>query len=124
MKKTIWLIALIAVVILLALTCPKEEQHKEVVGAKISAMVNKEMAKKAGEGDFEQGLALIGSIFTDKLVDIVLDSQFKYKNYVVFSLGQIKDDDEMKTISVGLLNQVITFEQDDLEDAVEDTVGD
>ncbi len=120
MKKTIWIIVTVAVVILFVLTCPKKEQHKDAIMEKVSAVMEKEFAKNADDSDFGQGLAIFGSMFANKLIEAALDNDFKYKNYIVFSLGQIKHEGEMKTISVGLLNQIFTFSEDDLEDIIED----
>ena len=85
----------------------------------MAAVTEKKIAENAGDNDFGKGLAVFGSMLTNQLVEMALEAKLEYNNYVFCSLGKIKYEGEMKTISVGVLNQIFTFSEEDLENIIE-----
>ena len=119
MKKGIWLAIVVAVLVLLAFTCPKKEQHMDAIMNKVSAVTEKKLAESTGDSGWGKGLAVFGSMVTNQLVKLALENSLVYDNYVFFSLAKMEYDGEMKTISVGALNQIFTFSEKDLEDVID-----
>ena len=119
MKKNIWVALFAGVLVLLALTCPKRKQHIDEIKNKVVAVTEKKIAENAGDNDFGKGLAVFGSMLTNQLVEMALEAKLEYNNYVFCSLGKIEYEGEMKTISVGVLNQIFTFSEEDLENIIE-----
>ncbi len=90
MKKLISLGITAAVLIAMALTCPKEKDHFEAISSNFAenAGIAKQLVK----------------LVSDKGVKGVV----KVKDYVLFSVGQNRLDDD-KLMSVGLFGHVFVF---------------
>ncbi len=123
MKKSyIAIIAILALLILLGVTCPDKQAHSDEVKTAISDYLDEELAKNTSED--EQDWAVFGSIFANKLVEVVLDSKLKVNNYIIFSIGEVHSQGENKTVSFGILNHVFTFDADDIRRWVEENESD
>lgn len=119
MKKILTFIILFATVILLALTCPDKDDHKAAISHRVSDIIDSNVGATNGGGSIvSQGLSLLGSIFAVKLVDTFLDNRLVVHNYVVCSVGEVSFNGKKKRVSFGVLNNVFTFSEKDLKDAL------
>ncbi|MDM8268492.1 DUF4359 domain-containing protein [Barnesiella viscericola] len=110
----------VLVLLLLAFTCPDKQEHQEKIKMTISNAIDEKFVESASES--EQGFAFIGSLLVTKIVDIFLSNKLQVNNYFFFSTGQISYGGNTKTISFGILNQVFTFDEDDVRQAISETV--
>jgi len=61
------------------------------------------------------GLAVLGSVFTDAAVNMALNSNITVDDYGIFSLGKMTWDGKSKIVSVGVLNHVYTASKEDIK---------
>ena len=111
--KKILLVAFIAFLFLLAFTCPDKQAHQDAIKMTCSGIVEDKLSNEGG--GLGKGLAMLGSMITGKVVDVALAEKLEVHNYVLFSKGTIKWMGEDKTVSVGVLNNVYTFKEEDLK---------
>ena len=117
MKKNIILALCLAVAFfVLAFTCPDKEAHSEAITYKVSIVVN----EKIDNGENENPLGFLGSMYVSKIIGEVLESRLKVNNYLIFSTGEINYKGEVKTISFGILNHVFTIGKEDVERNLEE----
>lgn len=119
-NKVIGFGIVVLVLLLLAFTCPDKQEHQEKIKMTISNAIDEKFVESAPES--EQGFAFIGSLLVTKIVDIFLSNKLQVNNYFFFSTGQISYGGNTKTISFGILNQVFTFDEDDVRQAISETV--
>ncbi len=92
------LLILIAVLLLLAVTCPKREDHKDAIK---DALVEDDIGST-------NALAFLGIAVKKGIMNLYLGSHLKIHNFIFFNVGVIKDDGKNKVVSIGLLNHVYT----------------
>lgn len=124
MKKVIATIIIVGAVLLLAMTCPDKTAHQEAIRDSISQAFNDKMNERMSEEDASnklvQGFAMLGNMFVDKLVETVLDTKLTVKNYVLFSVGTVYHDGNSKTVSFGILNNVFTYDKEDIKNLIDE----
>lgn len=92
------LLILIAVLLLLAVTCPKREDHKDAIK---DALVEDDIGST-------NALAFLGIVVKKGIMNLYLGSHLKIHNFIFFNVGVIKDNGKSKVVSIGLLNHVYT----------------
>lgn len=124
MKKLIAVIIIVGAVLLLAMTCPDKTAHQEAIRDSISQAyndkVNESMSEEDASNELVQGFAMLGNMFVDKIVETVLDTKLSVKNYVLFRVGTIYHDGNTKTVSFGILNNVFTYDKEDIKNLIDD----
>ena len=121
-KKYIAIIVALGILVLLGATCPDKQAHQDEIKTAFSDYVDSELAENASED--EQGWAVLGSMFANKLIEVFLDSKLKVNNYIIFSTGEIHYQGKSKTLSFGFLNHVFTYGVDDIRNAVKEAGSD
>ena len=109
MKKSIIIIGIVAII--MAITCPNKQAHQETIKATLTNLIEKELSSD----DDIIGYEFFGSMIAGKLLEVILEEKLTVNNYILFSVGKIQYKDEVKHISFGILNQVFTFDEDDLQ---------
>lgn len=98
-----------------ALLRPSDSRHREKIMDELRVSVKKEL-KREGNKALQQGDVFsygVGKAAMDKkeVVDAMIEDKFSIDvdNYVVFSLGKVKDTetDETKTVSIGICGFVL-----------------
>lgn len=124
MKKVIAVIIIVGAVLLLAITCPDKTAHQEAIRDSISLAyndkVNESMSEEDASNELVQGFAMLGNMFVDKIVETVLDTKLSVKNYVLFSVGTIYHNGSSKTVSFGILNNVFTYDKEDIKNLIDE----
>ncbi|MCF0209985.1 MAG: DUF4359 domain-containing protein [Bacteroidales bacterium] len=118
MKRKITWIIILAILVVMALTCPNKEAHQEKLSHTLTNVATNEMGE--AKNGFEQGMQMIGSMMASKFINSYVDAQLEVKNYYIFSLGKMKIDGEDKTVSVGLFNQVFTASEDGIKEKLKE----
>ena len=117
-KKWWGLVITIIVIMLLAVTCPSKDDHKDALNGDISTAVTNTIAGQ------QSLLQLVGNYFVSKIVDATLESNLKYSNYLVCSVTRAELNDKKSILSVGVLSHVfVLFNKDDLQKLVDKEVG-
>lgn len=116
MKKFLYtILILVAITAVFIGTCPNKRDHTDAIMEVVNSSLND---TKEGEAD---GWSLLGSVIGSKIISVILDQKLQVKNYFVCSVGQITIEGETKTLSIGLLNHVFTFDKDKLKDSFNKT---
>ncbi len=116
MKK--FLIGAIALIVIIAMvkTVPDKKAHKKAMMEAVKAYVDDE-AKERGLGD--NILTDLGKGIVNKTIEVALNSKLEVDNYLIFNTTHVEVDDETKTLSLGVLGHVFTFDKQMLRDALE-----
>ena len=115
-KVIITSIITLFLLILLIVTCPSKQDHKDVIVATLTNVIDDELYESVNED--EQEWAMIGSLFTGKIIEVFLDQRLKVNNYLLFSTGITRFQGTTKRVSFGILNHVFTFDEDELKEAI------
>lgn len=117
-KLTLVIVA-VGALILLALTCPDKDAHKDAMKTTINKAFEHKMSDtftdEESKNDIFQGITMLGSMLVNNIADSMLDTKMEVKNYVFFSIGAINHDGKSQTISFGILNNVYTCTEEDLK---------
>ena len=121
-----FLVLLLSFVVLIAtmiITCPKAEQHKEVLSTVITATVNdavNESDNITGNAYLDNAFKAVSNAFAGKVVQAAVDELVSVDNYVVCSLGKVRYEGKDHVVSVGVFGHIFTVDEDDLREAAED----
>ena len=106
------------VIMLLAVTCPSKDDHKDALNGDISTAVTNTIV---GQQSLWQ---VVGNFFVSKIVDATLESNLRYSNYLVCSVTRAELNDKKSILSIGVLSHVfVLFNKDDLQKLVDKEVG-
>lgn len=120
------LVLLLSFVVLIAtmiITCPKAEQHKEVLSTVITATVNdavNESDNITGNAYLDNAFKAVSNAFAGKVIQAAVDELVTVDNYVVCSLGKVRYEGKAHVVSVGVFGHIFTVDEDDLREAAED----
>lgn len=114
-KYLIGALVLIAAVAMIK-TVPDKKAHKKAMMEAVKEYVDEEAAKR-GIGDGV--LSRLGKNIVNKTVEVALNSKLEVDNYLLFNTTHVELDDEVKTLSLGVLGHVFTFDKEMLRDALE-----
>lgn len=120
------LVLLLSFVVLIAtmiITCPKAEQHKEVLSTVITATVNdavNESDNITGNAYLDNAFKTVSNAFAGKVIQAAVDELVTVDNYVVCSLGKVRYEGKAHVVSVGVFGHIFTVDEDDLREAAED----
>lgn len=106
MNKVITVAVAVVVLVAMALTCPKKQQHEDAVKEKMSHVMKQSVNESLGDNMLVNLLS--GTIINGGL-DYALSNNFCVKDYLLFSVGHFHGvDDKENTISFGIFNHVFT----------------
>ena len=92
------LLTLVVLVAVMVVTCPKTEQHKEVI---------------------DNAVKTVSNAFAGKVIETAVDNLVTVDNYVVCSLGKVHYDGKDHIVSLGVFGHIFTVDEDDLREAAE-----
>ena len=101
-RSTKIIVAAVAVLALLVITCPGKEKHQRVIKDQLKEAIRKELPTE--DIDTENPFVKVLSALGTTLLDNFIDKNLKVKNYGLFSIGRAGDAAE--TISIGVLGCV------------------
>ena len=118
MKKLLVIIILLLVAVLMTLTVPDKQKHKDAMMEAINEYVEEEATDKLGDNV----LAKLGKSVVVKTVETALNSKLKVDNYYLFNTTYVRLEGENQVLSVGLLGQVITFDKEMIREKLEEAM--
>ena len=116
------LLTIIALVAVMIVTCPKTEQHKEVLSTVITATVNDAVHDNdniTGNNFIDNAFRTISNAFAGKVIEAAVDNLVTVDNYIVCSLGKVHYDGKDHIVSLGIFGHIFTVDEDDLREAAE-----
>ena len=118
MKKLLILLIFLMIAVILILTRPDKERHKEAMMKAIEEYVDEEARDKLGDN----ALAKIGRDIVVKTAETALNSKLRENNYFIFNTTSVHLNGQDNTLSVGLLGMVFTFNKDTIHDKLEEAL--
>lgn len=125
-RKTRWgciipVVLLVFIAGVMALTVPDKQDHKDQMKGVITSYLQN---KGRTTGGILGSLIKMGSkIINENTVDDVLETLLDVKKYGVVSVGEISLGDHSTPVSVGAFGYVYTFNEKDLDKAVEKEIA-
>lgn len=102
-RRKIILGVLVALLIIMSLTCPGAAEHKEAVSHEI-----REMTADVTEDD--NPLGMFGKMVVSEMATLAVNRILDVEDYFFFSIGTIHYGDSSHTVSFGIFNHVFTFD--------------
>ena len=116
------LLTLVILVAVMIVTCPKTEQHKEVLSTVITTTVNNAVNDNdnlTGNTFIDNAFKTVSNAFAGKVIETAIDNLVTVDNYVVCSLGKVHYDGKDHIVSLGVFGHIFTVDEDDLREAAE-----
>ena len=116
------LLTLVVLVAVMVVTCPKTEQHKEVLSTVITKTVNDAVNDNdnlTGNAFIDNAFKTVSNAFAGKVIETAVDNLVTVDNYVVCSLGKVHYDGKDHIVSLGVFGHIFTVDEDDLQEAAE-----
>ena len=116
------LLTLVVLVAVMVVTCPKTEQHKEVLSTVITTTVNNAVNDNdnlTGNTFIDNAFKTVSNAFAGKVIETAVDNLVTVDNYVVCSLGKVHYDGKDHIVSLGVFGHIFTVDEDDLREAAE-----
>ena len=115
-KLTLFVAAVIAIVVFMAVSCPGERDHSAVMEERFEDVAYSYL------GTTRNGLA---SLLVEPAVSKITSSCFVVDNHILYSVGRIVDpvnpDREPMTVSVGLLGHVFAPSADRIRKTIDES---
>jgi outer membrane biosynthesis protein TonB len=118
MKKLIIVLIFLMIAILMTLTRPDKEQHKEAMLKAIEEYVDEEAKNRLGDNV----LAKIGRDVVVKTAETALNSKLRENNYYLFNTTFVHLQGKDNTLSVGLFGMVLTFDKEMIREKLEEAL--
>ena len=118
MKKLLVVLILLMVAVIMILTRPDKEQHKEAMLKAIEEYVEEESVDRLGDNV----LAKISKGVVVKTAETALNSKLKEHNYFIFNTTSVRLKGQDNTLSLGLFGKVITFDKEMIRDKLEEAL--
>ena len=116
MKKLLIVAIVLLIAVLMAMTVPDKQEHKEAMMKAVTEFVEEEAAEKYGDNV----LTNIGKGVVLKTVEVALNSKLREGRHVLWNTTYVRLKGEDQLLSVGLLGHVFTFDKEMLREALED----
>ena len=120
-SKMLWKIILgliVFIILMLAVTNPGADAHKEKVRTEVSKAVEKATAT-TDNNFFSQAMRSVAKMMAGTVMDEAMNQLFQYHNYIICSKGTVEFDGKEHTVSFGFLGKVYTMNADDMVKALE-----
>ena len=122
MKKFLFLIIFLSAAgLLLMVTCPDRTAHHEAIKGVVSEVVNSEVNKN--NNVFSSGLASISTMMAVNLADSYLKNNLLLRDYILFNIGYIDYQGELRIVSFGILNHIFTIDKETAKEVIKDTLS-
>ena len=119
MKKLLAVIIVLLVAILMALTVPDKQKHKDAMMEAVNEFVEEEAIDKLGDNV----LAKLGKSVVVKTVETALNSKLKVDNYYLFNMTHVRLKGEDQMLSLGMFGHVFTFDKQMLRDKLNEAMN-
>lgn len=113
MKKLLTLVIVAAVLVCAFVTNPSKERHQEVMRMAVEE-ASAEYVSNHTSDTMERMLGGLLSGIATSVINTAINAQLHYHNYYLFSTCTMKVEGAQKVVSLGLFNQIITMDKDDV----------
>ena len=118
MKKLLIVVILLLVAVLMALTVPDKQAHKEAMMKAVDEYVAEEAESRFGDNV----LTNLGKSVAVKTIELALNSKLEVHNYVLLNTTSVHLKDKDQLLSVGMFGHVFTFDKEMLREKLEESL--
>lgn len=118
MKKLLVIVIVLLVAVLMAMSVPDKQAHKEAMMTAINEFVAEEAENRLGDNV----LSNISKNVVVKTVELALNSKLKEHNYLVLNTTYVRINGEEKMLSLGMFGHVFTFDKEMLREKLEEAL--
>ena len=119
MKKILVFVIVLLVAVLMTVTVPDKEAHKEAMMKVIAEFVDEE-AQNHGFGN--SVLSRLGKSAVTKTLETGLDSKLEMDNYILLNMTHVHLNGRDHTLSLGILGHVFTFDKETLREKLQESL--
>jgi len=119
MKKLLIVVILLLVAVLMSLTVPDKQAHKEAMMKAVEEYVSEEAESRFGDNV----LTNIGKNVAVKTIELALNSKLELHNYLLWNTTSVHLKGEDQLLSVGMFGHVFTFDKDMLREKLEESLN-
>ena len=117
MKKLLALVIVLLLAVLMTQTVPDKKAHKQAMMEAVRDYIDEEAENR---GISNNGLTRLGKNVVGKVIEAAISSKLKVDNYYLFNTTHVKLKGKNKTLSLGMLGHVFTFDKKMLREALEE----
>ena len=118
MKKLLIVVILLLVAVLMALTVPDKQAHKEAMMKAVDEYVAEEAESRFGDNV----LTNLGKSVAVKTIELALNSKLEVHNYVLLNTTSVHLKGKDQLLSVGMFGHVFTFDKEMLREKLEESL--
>ena len=118
MKKLLIVVILLLVAVLMTLTVPDKQAHKEAMMKAVDEYVSEEAESRFGDNV----LTNIGKNVAVKTIELAMNSKLEVHNYLLWNTTSVHLKDKDQLLSVGLFGHVFTFDKEMLREKLEESL--
>ena len=118
MKKLLIVVIVLLVAILMAMSVPDKQAHKEAMMKAVKEFVDEEAENCLGDNV----LTNIGKNVAVKTIELALNSKLKEHNYLVLNTTYVRLNGEEQLLSLGMFGHVFTFDKEMLREKLEESL--
>ena len=119
MKKLLVVVIVLLVAVLMTMTVPDKQDHKEAMMKAINEFVEEEAEQRLGDNV----LAKLSKGVVVKTIETVLNSKLKVDNYYLFNTTHVRLKGEDQILSLGMFGHVFTFDKKMLREKLEEAMN-
>ena len=118
MKKLLTLVIVLLVAVLMALTVPDKQAHKEAMMKAVDEYVSEEAQSRFGDNV----LTNLGKNVAVKTIELALNSKLQVHNYLLWNTTSVHLKGKDQMLSVGMFGHVFTFDKEMLREKLEESL--
>ena len=118
MKKLLVIVIVLLLAVLMALTVPDKQAHKEAMMKAVEEYVSEEAESRFGDNV----LTNLGKNVAVKTIELALNSKLQVHNYLLWNTTSVHLKDKDQLLSVGLFGHVFTFDKEMLREKLEESL--
>lgn len=118
MKKLLIVVIILLLAVLMTMTVPTKQTHKDAMMEAVKEFVDEEADNRFGDNV----LTDIGKSVAVKTVELALNTKLKEHNYLVLNTTYVKLNGEEHMLSLGMFGHVFTFDKEMLHEKLEEAL--
>lgn len=118
MKKLLVIVIILLVAVLMKMTVPDKQAHKEAMMVAVKEFVEEEAENRFGDNV----LSNLGQNVVVKTIELALNSKLKMHDYLVLNTSYVRLKGEEQLLSLGMFGHVFTFDKEMLREKLEESL--
>ena len=118
MKKLLTVVIVLLVAVLMAMSVPDKQAHKEAMMKAIDEYVAEEAESRFGDNV----LTNLGKSVAVKTIELALNSKLEVHNYLLWNTTSVHLKGKDQLLSVGMFGHVFTFDKEMLRQKLEESL--